>query len=108
MGLQVSKNKSDLGFKTAEKMREIIESDAIPSPPKWKSATIRLPEIPDEPQTLIYRDINEVVDFLFGNPTFAGEMDYIPKQVFEEDGKTRVYHEFSTGSAWWDAQVSTI
>lgn len=99
-------NKSDLGFKTAEKMRATIESDDIPSPPKWKSATITLSEIPNEPYSLVYRDIHEVIDYLFGNPTFAGEMDYVPVEIYEADRKTRVYHEFCTGSLWWEAQVS--
>lgn len=77
----------------------------LPTPPRWRSAQIVLSEVPDQPQTLYYRDINEAVDYLFGNPTFAESMDYAPRRIFEASGK-RVFHEFYTGDGWWDAQVS--
>lgn len=40
-------------------MRKLLESEAMPAPPKWKSAKIVLSEIPDQPQTLYYRDLGE-------------------------------------------------
>lgn len=87
-------------------MRDLIESQFIPAPPPWKSAEITLSEIPDEPQTLYYRDPHLVIDQLFGNPDFADEMDYEPVRVFDNKTDHRVYHEFSTGDLWWKAQVS--
>ena len=87
-------------------MRKIIESDDIPSPPAWKSVQVTLSELPNHPQTVYYRDPHKVVDYIFGNPSFADTMEYVPRQVFEADGKTRLYHEFTTGDAWEKAQVS--
>lgn len=78
----------------------------MPAPPKWKSAKIVLSEIPDQPQTLYYRDLNEAIDYLFGNPSYSKTMDYVPRRIFEANGD-RVYHEFCTGDGWWEAQVST-
>lgn len=89
-------------------MRELVESDAIPSPPKWKGVVMHIPEIPKTGYTMYYRDVNECVDALFGNPAYADSMDYSLRRIFEADGKTRVYHEFCTDSMWWDAQVSLI
>lgn len=86
-------------------MRSLIESDGLPAPPKWKSAQIILSELPSQPQTLYYRDIHEVIDHLFGNPTFAGSTDYAPRRIFEAGGK-RIFHEFYTGDGWWEAQAS--
>lgn len=86
-------------------MRALIESEAFPAPPRWKSAQIILKELPNQPQTLYYRDIHEAIDYLFGNPTFAGSMDYAPQRIFDATGK-RVFHEFYTGDGWWDAQAS--
>lgn len=104
--IQVLHNPNKLRYSSGDGLRRLIECDEIPSPPPWKSATIRLSEIPDEPFTLFYRDINQAIDYLFGNPSYASEMDYAPSRIFEADGRTRVYHEFSTGDAWWEAQVS--
>lgn len=79
----------------------------MPGGPDWKRTIITLPEAPDEPQTLYYRDIAECVAFLFGNPTFSGDMTYRPGQVYENEGKTsRVFHEMWSGDAWKEAQVS--
>ncbi|KIO20859.1 hypothetical protein M407DRAFT_10698 [Tulasnella calospora MUT 4182] len=94
-----------LSFASADAMRALIESEAFPAPPRWKSAQIILNELPSQPQTLYYRDIHEAIDYLFGNPTFAGSMDYAPRRIFDGTGK-RVFHEFYTGDGWWDAQAS--
>ncbi len=67
---------------------------------------MHIPEVTDTGYTMYYRDINDCVDTLFGNPQYADSMDYSPRRIFEADGKTRVYHEFCTGAMWWDAQVS--
>lgn len=77
----------------------------LPIPPKWRSAQITLSELPAQPQILYYRDINEAVDYLFGNPTFAESMDYTPRRIFEANGK-RIFHEFYSSDGWWDVQVS--
>ncbi|KAG8940175.1 hypothetical protein FRC04_005600 [Tulasnella sp. 424] len=92
-----------LSFTSGEGLRRLLESDAMPAPPKWKSAKIVLSEIPDQPQMLYYRDINEAIDYLFGNPSYANSMDYIPRRIFDATGQC-VYHEFCTGDGWWEAQ----
>ncbi|KAG8971131.1 hypothetical protein FRC05_011500 [Tulasnella sp. 425] len=100
----VTEHPEKLGFTSADRMRQLIESDMLPTPPRWRSAQIVLSELLDQPQTLYYHDINEAVDYLFGNPTFAESMDYAPCRIFEASGK-RVFHKFYTGDGWWDAQT---
>lgn len=68
------------------------------------SCTVTLEEAPNEPQTLFYRDINQCIDWLMGNPAFSGKMAYAPVQIYQSDG-SRVYHEMNTGTAWWDLQA---
>ncbi|KIO16733.1 hypothetical protein M407DRAFT_33606 [Tulasnella calospora MUT 4182] len=92
-----------LGFTSGDALRKLLESEAMPAPPRWKSAKIILHEIPDQPQTLYYRDLNEAIDYLFGNPSFAKSMDYAPQRIFEASGQ-RVYHEFCSGDGWWEVQ----
>ncbi|KAG8938412.1 hypothetical protein FRC04_008937, partial [Tulasnella sp. 424] len=92
-----------LSFTSGDGLRKLLESEAMPAPPKWKSAKIVLSEIPDQPQTLYYRDLNEAIDYLFGNSSYSKTMDYVPRRIFEANGD-RVYHEFCTGDGWWEAQ----
>ena len=98
-------NPNDLGFKSAEAMRILIESEALPAQPKWKSSTLVLPEIPNEPLTLMSRDLNDVIDYLYSNPSFSDDMDMVPYQIYESDGKSRVYHEIMSGDLAWEYQV---
>lgn len=79
-----------LSFTSGEGLRRLLESDAMPAPPKWKSAKI----------------------VLFGNPSFAKSMDYAPRRIFDATGQ-RVYHEFYTGNGcmptlWGKSKVPHI
>lgn len=75
------------------------------SPPKWQSQTIVLPEAPEEENTVWFRSLPEVADWLFANPMFEGEMGYRPQEIYEADGRTRIYHEMWTGDDWQKQQV---
>jgi len=94
-----------LSFQTAKDMFARIQQH-MPHGPAWKSSTVTLPDAPNEPQIFFYRDIIECVKFLFGNPKFRDSMVYEPYELYEEDGKTRVYHEMYTGKCWNELQVS--
>ena len=73
--------------------------------PMWSSEIVTLAEALDEPQIIFYRDPIKCAEALFGNPTFAGEMDYEAMEVFKADGITRIYHEMATGKLWNETQV---
>lgn len=78
----------------------------MPRGPEWKSDTVTLVDAPDEPQQFFYRDVSECAAFLMGNPTFCEHMDFEPSEVFEFDGKTRIYNEMASGKIWNELQVS--
>jgi len=88
-------------------MYERIEC-SMESGPRWRSEVITIPEAPDEPQVLFYRDPLECVRELLGNPVFKDSMGYQALEVFEADGETRVYNEMFTGRLWNETQARTI
>ncbi len=56
---------------------------------------------------LWYRDPVECVAELMGNPVFAKDMAYAPERKFEDkQAVNQVFDEMSTGTWWWDVQVS--
>jgi hypothetical protein len=85
-------------------MYERIENAMDPGPP-WFSEVVTLPEAPDEPQILFYRNIQDCVEHLLSNPMFKDNMGYEALEVFEFDGVTRVYNEMFTGQNWNETQV---
>lgn len=89
----------------------MIARDDVPAGPIWHKKTIVLPDAPNEPQTLYYRDVQECAKFLFEHPSFVGDVDYAPAEVYEDggpNGRTRVFHEMYTGDDWINAQVSKL
>ena len=53
-----------------------------------------------------YRDALDCVEYLFGNPLFAEQMDFSPVRVYHDAEQTiRIYSEWMTGNAAWDMQV---
>ncbi|KAG9023690.1 hypothetical protein FS837_005658, partial [Tulasnella sp. UAMH 9824] len=92
-------------FRSGAVLFSIIAHSDMPSGPAWHRETIMLDEAPEEPQELYYRYPDECADFLFGNPTFRGDMQFVPGKVFEvRGGFNRVFHEMWTGDAWIRAQ----
>jgi hypothetical protein len=59
-----------------------------------------------KPIRLFWRDGLEVVKWIFGNPIFAHDISYNPKQVFCEEG--REYTEFMTADYVWACQVRAV
>lgn len=85
----------------------MIARDEVPAGPIWHKKTITLPDAPDEPQILYYRDIKECSAFLLSHPKFVGDIHYAPGKVYEGPGEgNRVYHEMWTADDWIDAQVN--
>lgn len=93
-----------LSFTSAKLMFSTIDTE-MEGGPDWKSEVITLPDAPEEPQTLYYRDPDECAAYLFGNPAFSDVMDYGPCEVYEQEDDVRVYHEMSTGELWAQQQV---
>lgn len=88
-------------------MFDLLSREAPFKPPEWEFITFSLAEAPNEKHNFWYRDLHKVADWIFSNPKFEEQMDYAPKQIYTRDGKTRIYHEMSTGDDWKTAQVST-
>ncbi|KZV89152.1 hypothetical protein EXIGLDRAFT_618514, partial [Exidia glandulosa HHB12029] len=83
-------------FNTADELYNRIES--LPGGPSWKAVEITLPEAPNEPQTLYYRDPVECLQFLAGNPALRGHMTFEAYETFTDAGmKEQVYSEIMTG-----------
>ena len=76
----------------------------MPGGPEWHSHSVILPDAPEEPQVLYYRDIIECAKYLFQAPEFDGHMDFSPRRSRNEKGDI-VYHEMSTGEDWHELQV---
>jgi len=56
--------------------------DALPSGPKWQSTVLIVEGYPTtEPIHLIWRDVEEVVASLFGDPIFGANMIFDPIQI---------------------------
>lgn len=86
-------------------MFELLEHPSMFAPPKWQSKSIVLPEAPEEENTVWFRSLPEVADWLFANPMFEGELGYRAQEIYEADGRTRIYHEMWTGDDWRAYQV---
>jgi hypothetical protein len=55
---------------------------------------------------LFFRDALDCVEYLFGNPLFAGHMDFCPTRLYRDAERTiRVYSEWMTGDVAWNMQV---
>ena len=65
----------------------------LPQAPPFMQAEISIHVAPTEPQKILFRDVIESVDFLWGNPTFREHMDYAPAEVFGAESEGRIYYE---------------
>ena len=54
-----------------------------------------------------YRDPLRTMEQQIGNPDFAGEFDYSPKQIFDKDGK-RQYTDLMSGNWAWKQAVGCL
>ena len=82
----------------------------LPKVPNWKSKKITLPGYATrEPMCLFFRDALDCVEYLFGNPLFAGHMDFSPTRLYRDAEQTiRIYSEWMTGDIAWNMQVCFI
>jgi hypothetical protein len=98
--------KQPLSFQSGETMRQRIET--LPDAgPRWKELAIS-PEYGTlvDPITLLYRDPLEAVADLLARPVFADAMQFSPRKIWRDVGKTkRIYSEMSTADWWWRTQV---
>jgi hypothetical protein len=79
----------------------------LPSVPEWKSKTVTLTgHATKEPMLLFYCDALDCVEYLFGNPIFANQIDFHPVRLYRDSERMiRIYTEWITGNAAWDMQV---
>jgi len=86
-------------FETADQFYERIDC-FLPDGPAWHCKEVTLPEAPNEPQLLFYRDPVEYLAFLSQSPAFDGHQNYCPvKYFFEKECINRVYGEVHTADA---------
>jgi hypothetical protein len=101
--------KQPLSFQSGATMRERIET--LPNAgPRWKELAVSPGDgTPLDPITLLYRDPLEAVADLLAHPAFADAMQFSPRKIWKDVGKTkRVYSEMSTRNWWWRTQVFLI
>ena len=78
----------------------------LPSSPKWSVEKLELEGYQTDVPIILYkRDALECVEYLFNNPLFANNMNYIPVKHFTADDK-RVITEPISARAAWDIQVT--
>lgn len=97
-----------LSFSSAKKLRALNE--LLPGGPEWLSRELKLPGFKaKKPIILYYRDTMKCVEFLFGNPIFARDMEYSPKRVWKTAERLeQIYGEMMSGDWAWDIQVSSL
>lgn len=66
-----------------------------------------IPPWMDKDYPVHFRCPRQLGRLLIGNPDFAGEMDYAPKQVYAE-GDKREYQDFMSGNWAWKQAVSLL
>ena len=55
---------------------------------------------------LFYRDPIGAVQYLLSNSALQEGIQWSPRKVYEDEGKTRrLFSDMSTGDWWWDTQV---
>ena len=97
-----------LSFKSAHTLYRCL--DELPrAGPVWKSVVLS-PKTgtPKEgtPPVLFHRDPVGAVQYLLSNSALQEGMQWSPRKVFEDEGKTqRLFSDISTGDWWWDTQV---
>ena len=97
-----------LSFKSAHTLYRCL--DELPhAGPVWKSVVLS-PNTgtPKEgtPPVLFYRDPIGVIQYLLSNSALQEGIQWSPRKVFEDEGKTqRLFSDISTGDWWWDTQV---
>src|ERR1700690_2716693 len=93
------------GFKSALALRTWVE--VLPGGPKWNLDEIKLEGyMTDKPIRLLWRDGQEVIDHIFGNPVFANHMNFDPLQQFMHSANPNIpadreFSEFTTGEFAW-------
>lgn len=96
--------KLGLSFKTTKKLNQIIDHELAPAP-DWHTLSFPMEGIRGEIEVL-YRDPMDVLQDIYGSPTYCEQMLFAPERHWEDDDrKVRVYNEMNTGNWWWDMQV---
>jgi hypothetical protein len=83
--------------------------ELMPAGPKWHATVLEMNGFTtSRPITLFWRDSLQCVKFLFGNPIFAGAMEYKPHRIFDADDRTNRYYAGVMSADWsWHVQVRT-
>ena len=92
-----------LSFESAEELYWKICTD-LPQAPRFNQITVRMKEAPNEPQTVVHRNILKCVDYLFERPRTSG-VDFEPVEILGSKGEGRIYHQMSHGHLWNEFQV---
>jgi Plavaka transposase len=97
-----------LSFQTAKDLRARMEM--LPKAPQWRSMPINVEGYPTKvPMSLYYQDALECVEYMFGQPSFAGHIDYCPRRLWKSAERLeRIYTEWMTGDSAWEMQVDIL
>jgi hypothetical protein len=91
-----------LSFNTVRELNAII--DRLPGRSTFQCKLVKIGE---ETLEFYYRDIVECIRLLYGNPSFAQDLAFVPERHYtSHERNCRVYNEMHTGDWWWSVQVS--
>jgi len=91
--------------------------DSLPEGPAWKCHTFVIQsdlldyngELLKEEVDLWYRNPEECVRELIGNPSFRSVLRYAPEKLFADKELTEeIINEIWTAEWWWDLQVCLV
>ncbi|KZV88704.1 hypothetical protein EXIGLDRAFT_751545 [Exidia glandulosa HHB12029] len=91
------------GLKSVKDINDTVAE--LPSPARFHYREIRL-DGTDETFDLFWRNALDVVRDLFADPTFAGQLKFVPERHYaDRERLSRLYNEFNSGDWWWQTQV---
>ena len=102
--------KDGIGMKCYNDLMQAIYTIpyGIPQGDQWLERSIIIPSQiygeASQQYTVIYRPIQQCLEFLLGYSPFESELNWAPIQKYY--GDSRVYDEMHTGTWWWEKQAS--
>ncbi|KZS88527.1 hypothetical protein SISNIDRAFT_417979 [Sistotremastrum niveocremeum HHB9708] len=101
---QFVKSNKPLSFRSAQRLRQLIEM--LPAGSQWKWKEIKFEGYETKsPLVVYYRDGLECIESLFADPRFVEHLDLIPRREYlDEEHSVRTYNEMMTGQIPWEVQ----
>jgi hypothetical protein len=94
-----------LSYRTVDQLNKIIDK-SLPGRPTFERSELI---IGNERLEFYSRDVIQCIRSLYGDPSFAQELTFVPERHYTSHERTcRVYNEMYTGDWWWSVQVCVL